>query len=564
MKTLATLCIAIAVLISAGCSPTETTDQPDTPTLPPPTPRTDGTLKTFHVRPDGGDAGQCNGEADQPYPGQGSALDCAWDHPFRALPPGGPARLQGGDTLIIHAGSYPMGLDAVEGLDPDICNADYAWDCVMPPIPSGLDAAHPTRILGEGWDSGCAQPPELWGTSRANHILDLSGGQYVSLACLEITDHAACAEDHPDRALRCQKDSAPYGDWAPTGLYAQDAAQITLTDITIHGMAVHGVWAGRLTDWEVQNLTLTGNGWAGWDGDIEGDDHNAGLLHFSHWDVTWNGCVESFPPGEMLGCWAQPAGGYGDGVGTGETGGRWLIEESTFKYNTQDGLDLLYGDDQVQIEIYRTWFEGNAGNQLKTSGPLTLVNSVLIGNCSFFEEKPFTASIGASASAVDHCRATGVALSMVISHGQTAALTNNTFTGEGDCLIVPECAEGSSCRQEGIITLRNNLFQGQPDVIQRGEQVCLLYAVGFAADPFDTDYSAISQVKDGACPGAHDLCREDLGLHERTLSRFDPRLLSGSIAIDAGLAEACPAEDYWGTPRPQGGGCDIGAAEWTP
>ena len=569
MKRILLLTGTLLALLLSACVPAA--DENASPSLPAHTPtfRPDGQLKIFHIRPDGGSTDQCNGETDQAYPGEGTGQDCAWDHPFRALPPGGPPRIQGGDTLIIHPGSYPMGLDAILGLNPDVCDPDYPWDCVMPPIPSGPDADHPTRILGVGWDAGCLEPPELWGRERASNILDLSGSQHVSLACLEITDHAACAEDHPDAAYRCERETPPYGDWADTGLYAQDAADITLSDIDIHGLGVHGMWAGRLTDWTVRNFKLRGNGWVGWDGDIEGGDHNSGTLSFDHWLVEWNGCVESFPPGEMLGCWAQPAGGYGDGVGTGETGGVWKISRSTFRYNTQDGLDLLYGDENIQIDISQTLFEGNAGNQLKTSGPLTLTNSILIGNCSFFEGKPFTASgnfdgEGGVESAVDPCRATGVTLSMVLQDGQHARLVNNTITGEGDCLIVPECHPESRCSEGQMVTLINNLFQGQPDYITPGERVCLFYSLDFQDDPLDSQALAIANVKDDDCPGSGALCLTDLGLASSALNTFDPRLLANSPLIDAGSLADCPDVDYWGTTRPQGEGCDIGAYEWMP
>ena len=221
--------------------------------------------------------------------------------------------------------------------------------------------------------------------------------------------------------------------------------------------------------------------------------------------------------------------------------------------------DSLYGNDDIEIEIYRSWFEGNAGNQLKTSGPLILENSVLIGNCSFFAGKDYVTT-----GAVDHCRATGVTLSLVINDQQRARLTNNTFTGEGDCLIVPECEPGNQCTHPGTIILRNNLFQGQPDAIQPGELVCLVYEEGFQTDPFDMDYSLIAGVKDDACPGPHDLCLDDLGLTSVELDNFDPQLTGGSPAIDVGLLDVCPGQDYWGNPRPQGTGCDIGAHEWTP
>ncbi len=110
-----------------------------------------------------------------------------------ALPPEGPPRISGGDTLIITNGSYRMGYGAPGA---DICETDYTWDCHMPPISSGPDAANPTRILGAGWDSGCANPPELWGAERAYFILNLIGSSNVEIACLEITGHSGCVEDH--------------------------------------------------------------------------------------------------------------------------------------------------------------------------------------------------------------------------------------------------------------------------------------------------------------------------------------------------------------------------------
>ena len=65
---------------------------------------------TYYVRPDGGSPAQCTGLANAPY--TGASQDCAWDHPFRALPPEGTPRIAGGDTLVIAAGEYMMGYGA--------------------------------------------------------------------------------------------------------------------------------------------------------------------------------------------------------------------------------------------------------------------------------------------------------------------------------------------------------------------------------------------------------------------------------------------------------------------
>jgi hypothetical protein len=101
--------------------------------------------------------------------------------------------LQGGDTLIVAPGSYMMGYGAPGA---EACDAVGSWGCTMAPLPSGPDAAHPTRLLGAGHASGCTVRPQLWGTERASFILDLTGTSNAEVACLEITDHSPCAKFH--------------------------------------------------------------------------------------------------------------------------------------------------------------------------------------------------------------------------------------------------------------------------------------------------------------------------------------------------------------------------------
>lgn len=499
---------------------------------------------TYYVRPDGGSAEQCTGLADEPYPGSGAAQPCAWDHPFRALPPDGAPRIAGGDTLRIAAGSYRMGYAAPGA---DACDAGGAYGCHMPPIPSGPDPAHPTRILGDS-----QHPPELWGAERPWFILNLTGSSNVEIAYLEITDHSGCVEFHSG-GLACARDNPPYGDWASAGLRAEDSANVYLHHLDIHGLADRGVLAGRLTDWTVEDVRIAGNGSAGWDGDIAGSDSNSGTLTFRRWTVEWNGCGETWPGGQPAGCWGQSAGGYGDGVATGESGGHWVIEDSLIRYNTSDGLDFLYiRAPGSSIEIRRTKVEGNAGNQVKNyRGPFALENSILVGNCGFFEGQPFTHN-------VDHCRALGDALALGLTAGDQVTVTNNTFTSEGDCLVTAECYGG--CNGSERARLRNNLFQGQTDFLQPDEPTCLIYQETFPASPFDVDYSLVNGVKDDLCPGAHDICGVGLGLVSAAVDSFDAHLLLGSAAINAGLISAAPPDDFDG--RARDAQPDIGAYEY--
>ena len=95
---------------------------------------------------------------------------------------------------MIRPGSYVIGIDAPN--TQGWCDPNWAYDCTFPSVPPGPDSDHPTRIVGYGWDSGCSNPPELWGTGRIWQIFDLSGSSNVVLACLELTDHAGCAYAH--------------------------------------------------------------------------------------------------------------------------------------------------------------------------------------------------------------------------------------------------------------------------------------------------------------------------------------------------------------------------------
>ena len=508
---------------------------------------------TYYVRTDGGSAPQCTGLVDAPYPGNGSGQPCAWDHPFRALPPGGSARILGGDLLIIGRGSYMMGYGAPGS---DECDTEGAFECHMSPIPSGRDAAHATRVVGAGWDVGCPSPPELWGTERPWLVVNLTDASYVVLACLEITDHSGCVEDHTG-GLACTRDEPPFGAWADTGVYAEDSTGVRLKNLDIHGLAVAGVRAGRLTDWTVEDVRIAGNGWVGWEGDIDGDDSNSGEMIFRRLTVEWNGCAETHPGGVPTGCWGQSAGGYGDGLGTGRTGGHWIIEDSVVQYNTSDGLDLLYTREEgSQVDIRRTVSRGNAGDQIKMSGPATIENVLAVSNCGFFQSKPF-------AHNVDYCRSGGSAISLDLRPGNQVTVINSTVTGQGDCLVIAECQEDATCNGSESVLLRNSIFQGNPEFEGGGDTTCFTW-YGTAQDPFTIEHSIINEAKSipVPCPTGS-LCGVSPGLVDKGIDTFDPHLVEGSPALDRGTSTGAPAVDLEG--RPRVGQPDIGAYErWEP
>jgi hypothetical protein len=222
----------------------------------------------------------------------------------------------------------------------------------------------------------------------------------------------------------------------------------------------------------VEDVRIASNGMCGWDGDLpDGLDANNGTLTFRRLTVEWNGCAESYPEKQPNNCWAQTAGGYGDGFGQGGlTGGHWIIEDSIFRYNTSDGIDMLYvRENNSQIEIRRTQSYGNAGDQIKVNGPTRIENSLMTSNCGYFDGKSFTYN-------VDNCRAGGSALVFAMRQGNTLSVVNSTLAGHGDCLFVVECdTTSSTCNGSETVIAQNNIFLGHQEFIDPTDTTCYVW-----------------------------------------------------------------------------------------
>ncbi len=109
----------------------------------------------------------------------------------------------------------------------------------------------------------------------------------------------------------------------------------------------------------------------------------------SHRDVTieWNGCNQAYPGAGAISCYGQSDGGYGDGIGT--PAGTCLtahVDHSTFRYNTQDGYDMLHNDKgNCSMSITNSTSYGNNGAQFKwgpNDNPMVFTNNTVIANCT--------------------------------------------------------------------------------------------------------------------------------------------------------------------------------------
>lgn len=436
----------------------------------------------LYVRPDGGTWQQCNGSANVPYSVSISNKACAVKHLFELLDPqSGDVRMNGGDTVNImnnsdgSAAEYPMGShgDYTSGN----CHSAWGYSCVAPSIPSGT-AANPTRIIGGGSNT-CSIKPVLWGTGRAKHILNIDSSEYIKVSCLTITDKSSCigASGFPDESKICDR-SAPYNKpFADTGIFIRDSKEITLSHLDIEGLS-KGIHAGRLMNIYLTNVNIHANYGAGWDGDIGfmggNGSANSGTISFKDSSITFNGCGLIYNPGsidhkEPHSCAKQDIGGYGDGLGTAETGGDWIFDNVKVLHNNSDGIDLLYHSLGGKVTITNSHFEGNAGNQLKVAGNSELTNNIILGTCAWnSRQKP---SLGEHA---ENCRALGNPLSLSYTHSDTKiSLINNTVYSEGDCILGSGNRTGVARSNQSLYII-NNVFYALKDWRQN-ENACMYY-----------------------------------------------------------------------------------------
>src|SRR5688572_25861073 len=211
---------------------------------------------TYFVRTDGGDANQCNGRADAPYSGSGTAQNCSWKHPYYALPSTGTPRIAGGDTLFIRPGEYMIGYGA-PGMGGACASGDKS-SCSLGKVPSGPSASQRTRIQGYGG------VPKLWGAGGTWSVMNLNGSNNIDIGSLEITDKDACIKGHSVAAAKC----GTTGNFASVGISASKSSNVWLHDLNIHGLGLHGLNAGGLANWTMDRVKINANGWAGWDGNV--------------------------------------------------------------------------------------------------------------------------------------------------------------------------------------------------------------------------------------------------------------------------------------------------------
>jgi hypothetical protein len=442
------------------------------------------TLQTWYVRPDGGTPyinkmrtpkGQCNGKYDKAYPGSGVNQNCAMGN-LRYLwadevtPNFEQWMIGPGDTVIVRqkTGGYNQGRDQ-RGTDhggavniPINCGNS---DCYMPTIPSGTASRH-TRILGENYANCHADSAKtlLYVSWGAKYGINVNDSQFVDVACFEITDQGSCGGNN-----FYKKACTDTQNWGQYGLTESAlTASVTYSDIFIHGLAYDGIVGATGAGVVANYLHIRGMPIGG----INMDDGSWGFTSISvaggftmNNSITeFTGCVEEYPTVHnypYIECRDAETGGYGDGFGTGSTTGDWSFDHDVWRYNFQDGLDLLHSGLQ-SLSITNSSSYGNDGQAYKIGSADTVLfqNNLAVEDCrrigSVIGDEPASAIV----PGVNFCRADGNWVDLEFAPYGTYTLQNNTFAGYGDVALGFSCRAGADRCSDAKTTLQNNLFMG--------------------------------------------------------------------------------------------------------
>lgn len=460
------------------------TPAPTPVTTAPVIPTSSGTI--WYVRTDGGTRysaampqGQCDGKGDAAYPGTGVNQHCAFSRAQFLVQDGsrtgyfawvgGP-----GDTYVLR-GSIADGVTYRVGWNNQWSSNDTGGESQLwmgldgdpyhsglPAPPAGVDADHPTRLLGGNFAS-CTDSKaktQLHGGFGVDAILSLAGAKNVAVQCLDLTDFSQCSKTRD-----CSRNT-PLSDYATTGIELSNTSQnVLLQDVQIHGTAANGLLGPTGDGVVMRRIALKGNASSGWNAD--NGSVGSGTLLVQNFDISWNGCSEEYPIVHALpyrDCQDDNSGGYGDGFGTASlvstTPWKITFDQGVVSYNTQDGLDALHLQGAgSSITVNRTLAFGNMGQQIKVGGASgTATNNIIQTSCSAMSQPIAGTPEGYNAGLTDFCRAANTGVVMTVGPGALTTFESNTIFSNSSVTLEIECdTTNGPCDSTAQIRDRNNL-----------------------------------------------------------------------------------------------------------
>jgi Putative Ig domain len=567
------------------------------------TPPGSGTI--WHIRQDGGNNVQCTGTTNAAYPGSGTGMPCAYNHPFQMLNSSGNwTSFASGDTMEFddpptNTTPYYIG-EQNGGLGSD-WNGQIAGACPSPNSPAAAGASCILPILpsevtirGQNYGnchnadhSGLNGPTILSGINGVFAVLRVQGTSNVTISCIEVTQPDTCTTAGTGQGPGQCTSTSNYVGYAGLMLAYQTnqgPANMTLTDFAVVGASSRGIMGSHInllsTDtFTASDIYVIGNGQAGWDGDGGGCNNSCesvGTMNLSYLDIEWNGCMAVKPynigispetaPNAFNYCYGQNTSGYGDGFVQLAAGNLNLnIDHSKSKYNTQDGFDMTHLSDDPNtspaIRISDSWAEGNAGQTFKigAGASSTAINNVSISNCHILSNTsafPNNPTGWVALDGGDTCRAAGDEWALTLRPNMSITLQNNTSLGYGTVMYDIECSPFVSNCNGGTVVFTNNLSKGYPDPSNAQQLASGLY---FGPNLSSTIVTASNNLwstmrtgcPDSAIPGETNyVCADPLLAGESNIDAINPSLTSASPAIGAGTPISGITTDFNGVTRP--------------
>ncbi len=517
--------------------------------------------QTWYVRPKGGTlytnatdtaTGQCDGKHNADYPGSGVNQPCAVANVYDLWLDGQPYYhkgwvISGGDTVIVaqNSAGYYSG-----GSSRSPVNGVNTWT-PMPTIPSGTASRH-TRILGENYANCTSNSSKTlittgWGAQTFANVRD---SQYVDVACFEITDKAQCVNSGNFTNACSNADN--YG--ATAIMQSALTASVNYTDLYIHGLAVQAIYGATGVGVVGNRIYIRGMPLAGINMDDGpwgiGNISVAGGFTLNNSTTEFTGCVEEYPVVHnypYIECRDANAGGYGDGLGTASATGDWLFDHDIWRYNFQDGLDLLHSG-LNSLAVTNSQSYGNDGQQYKIgSGKVVIFRSnITLNNCQrvgqLFGDEPASAIV----PGVSLCRAGGDSVPISFDGQGSDWFQGNTFAGYGAVTFDIGCNYDSCASSD--TRFEDNVSVGMWAPNYSDQPAALFYANAGALPPNQgwaiRDHNLYWNFKHG-CSSllAGEICADPKFVNEPSLTvtsetsldNFNFSLSSASPAIGTGI-----------------------------
>ncbi len=408
-------------------------------------------------------------------------------------------QLNPGDTLVILEGRYIL--------------SDYNSDRICPN--SGMDGAWIT-IRGEG-------NVVLAGRDNLAQAIDLSGVSYVVIENLEITsDNGALFRD---------------------GITATSLTQhIVLRDLYIHHIDEFGINIGDVRDLVIENCVISYCGF----GAIGGPAAVSGGWQ----DVIIANCELSYSGHYYQGIFDNPQLPYSrpDGIGLEESDGPIELYNIRALHNLGDGIDLKVR----HVVVHECIIANNRCDGLKLWGDMVRVENCLI----YGRGDGDTTTTPWAAIVVDTREAD--------STFEFINVTVDDQVGNNYLLYVNYDNQNVPIN----LLMRNCIFSGRgpncpifiAGAVNFDIDHCLFYFPNSSNEVLiwgnnSYDSNSVLTIGDGLLYGDPLFIRTGFG------DEGDYHLNAGSPAIDSGSSDLAPVIDLDGTPRPQGGGYDMGCYE---